>query len=109
MGTNWKKLQRVIVEVDPDLCDLIPDFLDRKRADLLTMQRALESSDFTAVAALGHKIKGEGGSFGFDTITEIGAALEMTAKKGDRESACSLVSDLSEYLQKVEIVEGPES
>jgi HPt (histidine-containing phosphotransfer) domain-containing protein len=109
MDMSWKKLTRVIVEVDPDLADLIPDFLDRKRADLVTMQHALDSSDFTTIAALGHKIKGEGGSFGFDAITEIGAELEQTAKTGDRESARSLVSDLSEYLAKVEIVEGPET
>jgi HPt (histidine-containing phosphotransfer) domain-containing protein len=108
MDTSWKKLTRVLVEVDPDLTDLIPDFLDRKRADLVTMQRALESGDFTTLAALGHKIKGEGGSFGFDTITEIGAAIEMTAKNTDRESARGLIGDLSNYLEKVEIVEGPE-
>src|ERR1700724_3052723 len=107
MDADWKKLPRVTVVVEPDLIDLIPDFLIRKHADLQTLKNALESGDFTTVAALGHKIKGEGGSFGFDAMTEIGAALEETAKKGDRESARQVVTDLSDYLEKIEVVEGP--
>ena len=107
MDTDWKKMQRIRVEVEPDLIDLIPDFLTRKQVDLQTLEGALESGDFTTIAALGHKIKGEGGSFGFDAISEISAALEATAKKSDRESARQLVTDLSDYLKKIEVVEGP--
>ncbi len=106
---KWKTMQRVTVEVEPDLIDLIPDFLSRKRADLQTLTGALDRGDFTTIAALGHKIKGEGGSFGFDVLSDIGAALEATAKKGDRESSRELVTDLSEYLQKIDVVEAPES
>ena len=109
MDEAWKKMPRVMVEVDPDLVELIPDFLTRKRADLTTLKAALDSGDLGAIGALGHRIKGEGGSFGFDTISEIGAALEACAKKGDRESSRQLVADLSEYLAKIEVVEGPES
>jgi HPt (histidine-containing phosphotransfer) domain-containing protein len=109
MDKDWKKLPRVIVEVDPELTDLVPAFLDRKRTDLLALQGALETGDLATIAALGHKIKGEGGSFGFDGMTEIAAALEATAKKGDRDTVRQLVTDLSDYLAKVEVVEGPES
>lgn len=109
MDAEWKKMQRVTIEVEPDLIELIPDFLTRKRSDLQTMNSALERDDLNTVAVLGHKIKGEGGSFGFDTMSEIGAALEAAAKKGDRESAQQLVGDLSDYLEKVNVVEGPES
>jgi len=109
MDNGWKKLSRITVEVDPDLIDLIPDFLTRKRADLQTLKGAVEGGDLATIATIGHKIKGEGGSFGFDTMSEIGAALEALGKKGDGESARQLVGDLSEYLEKIEVVEGPES
>jgi len=104
-------MPRVMIEVEPDLIDLIPDFLARKRADLLTIKSALDGAagDLTMIAALAHKMKGEGGSFGFDVMSEIGGALEATAKKGDRDSVRQLVSDLSDYLEKVEIVEGPQT
>jgi HPt (histidine-containing phosphotransfer) domain-containing protein len=109
MDPEWKKLARVTVEVEPDLIELIPAFLTRKRADLQTLKDALEKGDLSAVGALGHRIKGEGGSFGFDVMTEIGAALEAAGKKGDRESAGQLISDLSQYLEKIDVVEGPEA
>ncbi len=94
---------------NPDLIGLIPDFLTRKRGDLQILKDALESGDLTAIARLGHKIKGEGGSFGFNAMSDIGAALEIAGKKGDAASSRQLVADLSEYLEKVDIVEGPES
>jgi len=109
MDNAWKNQARVTVEVDPDLIDLIPDFLTRKRADLVKLQGAVESGDLATIATIGHKIKGEGGSFGFDTISEIGAELEALGKKGDGASARQLVADLSEYLEKVDVVEGPEA
>jgi len=107
MDAEWKKLPRVVVEVDPDLIDLIPDFLTRKREDLETMKGALEGGDLDTIAALGHKIKGEGGSFGFDTMSDIGGALEASGKKGDGDSARQLLADLSAYLEKIDVVEGP--
>jgi len=109
MDTDWKKLPRIRVEVDPDLIDLIPDFLTRKRADLQSLRGALDGGDLATIASIGHKIKGEGGSFGFDAISEIGAGLETCGKQGDRASAQQLVSDFSDYLAKVEVVEGPPS
>jgi len=108
MDTDWKNSQRVKIEVEPDLMALIPAFLARKREDLLTLKAALESGDLHAIGALGHRIKGEGGSFGFDAMSEIGAGLEAAGKTGDRESARQLVSDLFDYLEKIDVVEGPE-
>ena len=101
-------MERILVEVDPELTDLVPAFLSRKKADAIAIQKAIDSSDFVTVAALGHRLKGEGGSFGFDVVTEIGAALEQSAKQQDRDSALKLVHDLSEYLEKVEVVPTPE-
>lgn len=108
MSADWKKMPRVTIEVDPDLMELIPAFLTRKRADLQTLNQALKSGDLATIGALGHRIKGEGGSFGFDAMTDIGTGLEAAGKKGDRESARVLIADLGLYLDKIDVVEGPE-
>jgi HPt (histidine-containing phosphotransfer) domain-containing protein len=109
MDADWKKMARVTVAVDPDLMALIPAFLTRKRADLETLKAAVENGDLGALGALAHRIKGEGGSFGFDAMTEIGAALEAAGNQGDRETARQLVADLSDYLEKIDVIEGPET
>ncbi len=108
MSTSWRKMERVKVEVDPELKELIPDFLERKRVDAKTIQTALELGDFATIASIGHRLKGEGGSFGFDVVSEIGAALELTAKQNDPISTRKLILDLSEYLENVEVVSAPE-
>ena len=109
MDAEWKKMEQVTVAVDPDLIDLIPDFLSRKHTDLKELNDALERGDLATVAALGHKIKGEGGSFGFDVMSDIAAGLETSGKKGDAAAARALVADLASYLEKIKVVEGPPS
>jgi PAS domain S-box-containing protein len=95
---------KITVEADPDLEELIPDFLARKRDDLTTMMTALERRDYAALGAFGHRIKGEGGGFGFDAISEIGAALEDAAKARDPNRVFKQVRGLADYLDRVQVV-----
>jgi PAS domain S-box-containing protein len=93
-----------VVEVDADLTDLIPGFLKRKREDAQQILQATRKGDFTAVSAFGHKLKGEGGGYGFNRVGELGAALERAAANHDAEAAGQLASELSTYLDRVRIV-----
>lgn len=102
-------MERVLVRVDPDLADLIPDFLEHKRADVGAILAAAARADFDALGSLGHNLKGEGGSFGLDRVSEIGAALQRAARDRDPARADRLARELSSYLETVEIViAGPE-
>jgi len=49
-------------------------------------------------------MKGAGGSWGFQRITDVGAALEQAAKSIDADASRKWVSELSRYLDHVEIV-----
>ena len=95
---------KILVRADPDLADLIPGFLNNRRKDIATMQDALARGDFETVRSLGHSMKGAGGGYGFDAITEIGAALEQAAKRADAEASRKWAGELSRYLDRVEVV-----
>lgn len=95
---------KIRVTVDPDLADLIPGFLDNRRKDITAMQAALEKGDFETIRILGHSMKGAGGGYGFDAITDIGAALEQAAKGKDPEAVSKSLRDLASYLDHVEVV-----
>jgi len=99
----------IVVRVDADLCDLVPDYLAHKRADSTALDAAIERGDFTIVAALAHRMKGDGGSYGFDQITEIGAGLMDAARREDLPKARRLAGSLADYLARVEVVFGPEA
>ena len=71
---------------------------------VIAMRDALDRGDFEAVASLGHGMKGAGGSWGFQDITDIGAALEQAAERVDNDASRKWVGELSRYLDRVEII-----
>ena len=98
---------RVIVEVDEGLSDLIPGFLTHKRADIVAIVAAIARGDYIDIASIAHRIKGEGGSYGFDTMTEIARSLEVAASRHDDSAATTLARQLLNYIDHVEIVFQP--
>ena len=96
--------ERIVVRADPDIADLIPGFLENRRRDVDKMREALTQGEYETIRVLGHSMKGAGGGYGFDAITEIGAALEEAAKDNNPEKALRGVSDLAAYLDRVEVV-----
>jgi HPt (histidine-containing phosphotransfer) domain-containing protein len=99
-----KQGDRIIVHVDPEIADLIPGFLENRRKDIKAMDEALRQGDFEAIQILGHSMKGAGGSYGFDAVTDIGKSLEQAAKDKDAEGIQRSVQELSIYLDQVEVV-----
>jgi CheY-like chemotaxis protein/HPt (histidine-containing phosphotransfer) domain-containing protein len=99
--------QPIVVQIDQDLSDLVPGFLARKREDGRAVLAAAEHHDREALARLGHKMKGEGGSYGLDAITDIGRELEQAGKDGDFDAARRLGRGLMNFLDRLEIVYRP--
>jgi HPt (histidine-containing phosphotransfer) domain-containing protein len=97
-------LSRYVVHGDPDLSDLIPGFLEHKRDDLAAIVKAIEDADYETLAKFGHKIKGEGGSYGLDRISEIGAAIDVAAKARDLAEVRELARQFADFLDNVEVV-----
>ena len=57
----------------------------------------LESLD--SIRTFGHNIKGSGGMYGFDEVTEICLQIETAAKAEDLYSIKSNLKDLESFLQ----------
>jgi histidine phosphotransfer protein HptB len=100
---------RVRVEVDEDLSDLIPGFLTHKREDVVTIFGALARRDYAAIGSIAHKLKGEGGSYGFASMTTMGKSLEQAAANGDGGAVTVLAEELLSYMDNLEIVFEPSS
>jgi HPt (histidine-containing phosphotransfer) domain-containing protein len=98
---------RVTVAVDEDLSDLILGFLQRKHGDCNAILQAVPIRDYDSVLRIAHRIKGEGGSYGFDAMTEIGRSIEQAAALGDDRSVIRLVAELLSYLERVDVVFQP--
>jgi signal transduction histidine kinase/DNA-binding response OmpR family regulator len=92
------------VEVSAELKELVPGFLANKRRDIVLLRAALGRRDYAGLQRLGHTLKGEGGSYGFDAISELGAELEQAARQNDAQAVEELIASLSRYLDSVSVV-----
>ena len=96
--------RKIIVRVDPDIEDLVPGFLRNRRTDVNSIREALDNGNYETIRSLAHQMKGQGGTYGFDTISEIGEAIEIAAKSEDAEGIRQKVAELASYLEQVEVV-----
>ncbi len=81
------------------LAALIPRYLDSCREHVITMRDALDRADFQPVTLLGHNMRGSGGGFGFQAISDFGAGLELAAAVSDDAGSRALVDQLSRFLE----------
>lgn len=95
--------EKIIVNVDPDLEDLIPGFLENRVKELESLRAALGDANFQGIQSMGHSMKGVGGGYGFDGITEIGRDLENAAKSEDADAIASLIEKYADYLHRIEV------
>jgi len=82
--------------------DRIPAYLKNCRQNGIAMSDALDRIDFETVSSLAHQMNGSGGMYGFQAITDIGAAIERAAESVDTEASRKWVRELSTYLDRVE-------
>jgi HPt (histidine-containing phosphotransfer) domain-containing protein len=100
-----REMKKFVAQVDPDLCDLIPEFLEHKRGDTRAILSGIsgEHIDFEALSGIGHRLKGEGGSYGLDAISLYGAEIERAARSRDAEAIRRYANELAAYLDSVQI------
>jgi HPt (histidine-containing phosphotransfer) domain-containing protein len=96
--------QKTRVVIDADLKDLIPGFLDNRKADIGKLKDALEKKDFETIQRIAHDLKGIGAGYGFDKISDIGLELENASKAHEAVAIRGLVMDYENYLDSLEVV-----
>ena len=93
-----------VIRADPYMAQHIPRFLANRRAELIPVREAARVGDLATVQAFGHKLKGSGGTFGFDAVSVLGDRLEQSAKDANRTEILRVVDELAWYLDHVQVV-----
>ncbi|CAE6687981.1 MAG: Hpt domain-containing protein [Nitrospira sp.] len=97
----------ILVKVSQDLEAIVPGFLANRRRDLATIEACLKQGDLNTIRMLGHRMKGDGGGYGFDQISTIGDRLEQAAIAQDPVSIAAEVAHLTDFLAKVTVIYTP--
>jgi len=87
--------------LDAKLRALQPAYLESRRRDVGTLRSALAAADYGSVRALGHRIAGTGGAYGFPQISAIGELLEAAANEKDSVAIRARIAELEEVLADV--------
>jgi PAS domain S-box-containing protein len=95
------QMDPILARVNARLAARIPEYLQNCRENVITMRHALDRVDFETVTSLGHQMRGSGGAYGFQAITDIGAALEEAGESADNDVSRKWVNELSSYLDSI--------
>jgi HPt (histidine-containing phosphotransfer) domain-containing protein len=97
---------KIIVKIDQDLEDLIPQFMENTKNDIASINDAIINNDLETIRRMGHSMKSYGSGYGFDYISAIGKSIESAAVKEDLPLIKQTVKKLTNYLDKVMVVYG---
>ena len=98
---------RVIVEVDEDLSDLIPGFMTHKRADIDTIFEAVTRRDYAEIGAHRASHQGRRGQLRIRHDDRDRPLARHAAATRDDGAVTTLARQLLSYLDHVEIVFQP--
>ena len=96
--------EKIRIEVPPGLAQIVPPYLSRRKKEVPEMFDFLAKSDFVRLAEVGRNLKGTGGGYGFLELTHLGSWLEQSAKQQDAEALHKRITDVNDYLDRVQLV-----
>jgi CheY-like chemotaxis protein/HPt (histidine-containing phosphotransfer) domain-containing protein len=96
--------ERFVLEVSTELEALMPKFFANRRRDAGEILDALARGDFDRIRAIGHGVKGAGGTYGSTVISDLGARIEEAAIQQQADAIDADVRSLIDYLDRVELV-----
>lgn len=74
-------------------------YINHTSKELVSIMDNLETNSFDSLRTFGHNIKGSGGMYGFNEVTEIGAVIEAAAKDEDMVIIKSNLKNLDLFLK----------
>ena len=96
-------MKEYVVEADPLIRPLIPDYLKNRANDVLRLRAALAASDFPLLRKIGHNMRGSAGAYGVPPLSEIGGRIEDAALKQDAAAIAPAVDELEQFLRIVKM------
>jgi signal transduction histidine kinase/CheY-like chemotaxis protein/HPt (histidine-containing phosphotransfer) domain-containing protein len=80
---------------DPDMKEIIGEFVGQLGGFVAEMAEALANNCHEELRRLAHQLKGAGGGYGYQTLTETAKVIEDAAKAEDIEAAKLAMNELS--------------
>ena len=96
---------RIRLNVEPRLRELVPGFIENRRRDLERMREALHSGDLAAIRDVGQNIRCFSRVYGLADLTTLGEEIRCAAEECSTLRIVHLQGRLADYLARVELPE----
>lgn len=78
-----ERLVSHLLAEDPDLRDIVEEFVAGLSERISELRRAYEQLDWTLLATLAHRLRGASGSYGYPDIGQLATEMETGFKRQD--------------------------
>ena len=96
--------ERIIVHVEAYLERILPRYLAGRREEVVSLLGGTMPDGLDTLRVFGHRMKGTGGAYGLDAITEIGGTLEQAAIHQSINEIEGLLDGFLNYLDRLEVI-----
>ena len=84
---------------DDEWAEMQEMYINHTFKELNNIVENFESASFDSLRIFGHNIKGSGGMYGYNEVTNLGAEIETAAKNEERESIRLHLDSLRKFLK----------
>ena len=84
---------------DDEWAEMQEMYVNHTFKELNSLNENMDSMAFDSIRTFGHNIKGSGGMYGFNEITEMGATIESAAKDENMDQIKSNFDKLETFLK----------
>lgn len=90
-----------LVESDPDLADLVEEFVAGLGQRVQRMCTAVEKADYDDLRTAAHQLKGSAGGYGYPALTTVAAKLETEAARKSLEQCRATLAEIESLVRRV--------
>lgn len=101
LATESEPVHSTLLEQEPELSDLVYEYIDSLPATLQTIRQAVNEQRWDDLKGLAHQLKGTGGNYGFIGLSELAAKLEFQVINQHRAEVEALISELEAYGKRI--------
>ena len=84
---------------DEEWAEMQEMYVNHTFKELQKVKENINETSIDSLRTFGHNIKGSGGMYGFDKITNLGLLIETASKTGDLEAIRSNLRELEIFLK----------
>tara|TARA_B100000700_G_scaffold153933_1_gene170854 strand:+ start:531 stop:809 length:279 start_codon:yes stop_codon:yes gene_type:complete len=84
---------------DEEWAEMQEMYINHTSKELEKIKTQLNLDSIDSIRTFGHNIKGSGGMYGFNEVTELGLLIETAAKEGNLDSIKSNLEVLEDFLE----------